>query len=75
MLHYSMKIKIAFIVVILAALVGLGGSQLIAAHHSAGHTAHQSQKARALAKCRLKSTAEERKACKAKVKKRFAGHS
>jgi hypothetical protein len=70
-----MKIKIAFIVVILAALVGLGGSQLIAAHHTAGHVAHQSQRARAVAKCKLKSTPQERRACLKKVKARFAGHN
>jgi hypothetical protein len=67
-----MKIKIAFIVAILAALVCIGGSQTGVAHEAPGHAAHQSKKARAVAKCRLKSTAEERKACLAKVKARFS---
>jgi hypothetical protein len=69
-----MKIKIAFIVVILAALVGLGGSQLIAAHHSAGHGAHQSKK-EAVKQCKKDYAGKKERACIRKVNKRFAGHN
>jgi hypothetical protein len=66
-----MKTQSTLVVTLLAILVCFVAPQAGLAHGGADHAAHRSQKARAIAKCRLKSTPEEKKACLAKVKKRF----
>jgi hypothetical protein len=66
-----MKTKSTLVVTLLAILVCFVAPPTGMAHGGADHAAHRSQKARAIAKCRLKSTPEEKKACLAKVKKRF----
>lgn len=67
----EMKTARILVVTLLAILIGFGVPCSGFAHDGTDHAAHRSQKARAVAKCRLKSNAAERKACFAKVKKRF----
>jgi hypothetical protein len=67
----TMNPKSALVITLLLLLAGIGGPHAALAHNGTDHAAQQSQKARAIAKCRLKSTPEEKKACFAKVKKRF----
>ncbi|PAW64709.1 MAG: hypothetical protein B9S36_01940 [Verrucomicrobiia bacterium Tous-C2TDCM] len=66
-----MKTNRTLALFLLAVLIGFGAPRPGLAHSGADHAAHRSQKARASAKCRLKSNAAEKKACLAKVKKRF----
>jgi hypothetical protein len=67
----EMKTNITLVFTLLAILVCFVAPQAGLSHGGANHAAHRSQKARAIAKCRLKSTPEEKRACLAKVKKRF----
>lgn len=66
-----MKIQSTVPLTLLALLVCFAAPSVGMAHGGADHAAHRSQKARAIAKCRLKSTPAEKRACLAKVKKRF----
>ncbi|MBL9159030.1 MAG: hypothetical protein JNJ70_16240 [Verrucomicrobiales bacterium] len=66
-----MKIQSTVLLTLLALLVCFAAPSVGMAHGGADHAAHRSQKARAIAKCRLKSTPAEKRACLAKVKKRF----
>lgn len=66
-----MKVQGTLLLTLLALLVCFAAPSAVLAHGGADHAAHRSQKARAIAKCRLKSTPAEKKACLAKVKKRF----
>lgn len=66
-----MKSPSTTLVTLLAVLICFAAPSAGLAHGGADHAAHRSQKARAIAKCRLKSTPAEKRACLAKVKKRF----